>query len=64
LRDNLKYKIPDKEFNFFKDYGSFSSEIVAPRSNCILDTTKLEKYVKIRPIEDALRDSLSKYTIP
>jgi|TARA_B100001094_G_scaffold332861_1_gene406937 UDP-glucose 4,6-dehydratase len=56
-------KIPNKQFSFFEDYNSFSSEIVAPRSNCVLDTTKLEKYVKIRSIEDALSDSLSRYAI-
>jgi len=64
LRDNLKFKMQNKEFNFFEDYGTFSKEILAPRSNCVLDTTKLEKYVKIRPVEDALSDSLSKYVIP
>jgi UDP-glucose 4,6-dehydratase len=63
LRDNLKFKMPNKEFNFFEDLATFSEEIIAPRSNCVLDTAKLEKYVKIRPVEDALSDSLSKYAI-
>ena len=58
-----KYKLSDKEFKFFDNSDDFAREITAPRSNCILDTTKLEKYVKIRATEDALRDSLAKYML-
>jgi UDP-glucose 4,6-dehydratase len=61
LRDSYVPVIAHKEFKFFEDYVNFSKEIITPRSNCVLDTTKLEKYVKIRRVEDALADSLSKY---
>lgn len=40
---------------------SFSKETVAPRSNCILDTSKIERYIKIRTAKESLEDALSKY---
>jgi UDP-glucose 4,6-dehydratase len=57
-----KYNLTDKEFKFFDSLDSFSKEIVAPRSNCILDTSKIEKYIKIRSVEEALTESLKKYS--
>ena len=54
---------PNKEFNFFEDYESFSKEITAPRSNCILDTSKLEKIMHIRTSRQALQDALAKYSV-
>lgn len=56
-----KYNISDKKFKFFDDLNSFSKEIVAPRSNCVLDTKKLEQYIKIRTTQEALVDALKKY---
>jgi hypothetical protein len=38
-------------------------EVTAPRSNCVLDTSKIEKYIPIRTAQDALKDALSKYVI-
>lgn len=58
-----KYDISDKKFKFFDDLNSFSKEIVAPRSNCVLDTQKLERYIKIRTTQEALVDALKKYKI-
>jgi len=58
-----KHNLSDKQFKFFSNLDTFMQQTIAPRSNCVLDTTKIEKYVKIRSTEDALRDSLSKYTI-
>ena len=55
--------MPDKEFKFFKDYDNFSDEITAPRSNCVLDVSKLESYMKVRSVKDALKDALSRYII-
>jgi UDP-glucose 4,6-dehydratase len=51
----------DKEFQFFTNLEKFMSEVTAPRSNCVLDTTKIEQYIKIRTAEEALEDALSKY---
>jgi hypothetical protein len=38
------------------------SEISAPRSNCALDTSKIEQYISIRTTEEALIDSILNYT--
>lgn len=54
-------KSTSKKFNFFSDYDSFSSCIKTPRSNCVLDTSKLESFVKVRSAREALIDSISKY---
>lgn len=51
----------DKEFQFFTNLEKFMSEVTAPRSNCVLDTSKIEQYIKIRTAEEALEDALSKY---
>jgi len=56
-----KYGLSNKDFKFFDDIESFSKETVAPRSNCILDTSKVEQYIKIRTAQEALEDALSKY---
>jgi dTDP-4-dehydrorhamnose reductase len=56
-----EYNLSDKDFKFFDDLESFSKEITAPRSNCVLDTTKIEQYIKIRTAQEALEDALSKY---
>ena len=61
LRDYLRLKMPEKKFNFFEDYDSFSREIKTPRSNCVLDTSKLEKYTPVRTAKQALQDALGKY---
>ena len=51
----------NKDFKFFDDLESFGKETIAPRSNCILDTSKVEQYIKIRTAQEALEDALSKY---
>lgn len=56
-----KHNLSDKDFKFFDDIESFSKETVAPRSNCILDTSKVEQYIKTRTAIEALEDALSKY---
>lgn len=54
----LKEIIPDKEFKFFKDYAEFEGVIKTPRSNCTLSTKKLEQYVNVRNVHDALEESV------
>ena len=56
-----EYKITNKNFEFFSNLDSFMSEVTAPRSNCVLDTSKIENQIKIRTTEEAFRDALSKY---
>ena len=63
LIDNYVPVIAHKEFKFFEDYEAFEGVIKTPRSNCVLDTSKIEKYVPIRSVKDALSDALSQYTI-
>ena len=54
--------VTEKEFSFFNNEDDFMSKAaITPRSNCVLDTTKSEKYgIALRPVEEAVRDSLSK----
>jgi len=55
--------VSNKKFSFFEDIDSFSETVRAPRSNCVLDTSKIESYIKIRSVEDALAESLSTYNL-
>ena len=54
--------VTEKEFSFFNDEKDFMREAaITPRSNCVMDTTKSEKYgIALRPVEEAVRESLSK----
>lgn len=56
-----EYKLSNKDFTFFSNLDAFMSEITAPRSNCVLDTSKIEQYINIRTAEDALIDAITKY---
>lgn len=57
-----KHSLSNKDFEFFDSLESFSEIIKAPRSNCVLDTSKLESYIKVRHTEDALEESISNYS--
>lgn len=57
-----KHSLSNKDFEFFDSLESFSEIIKAPRSNCVLDTSKLESYIKVRHVEDALEESISNYS--
>jgi UDP-glucose 4,6-dehydratase len=60
--DLIKKHSPiDKDFEFFDSLESFSEIIKTPRSNCVLNTSKLENYIKVRHVEDALVESISSY---
>lgn len=56
-----KLLYPERVFEFFADDDEFYRKAaVAPRSNCVLDVSKLlATGVKIRPVEEAVFDSLS-----
>ena len=58
-----KYNLSRKEFKFFKSIKDFSKAIIAPRSNCVLATSKLEKYTHVRSVRNALEDSIKNYTL-
>ena len=55
------HKISNKNFEFFDNLDSFTSEVVAPRSNCVLDTSKIENQIPVRTVREAFLDALSKY---
>jgi dTDP-4-dehydrorhamnose reductase len=54
--------LTEKKFNFFDSEEEFMKRAaVAPRSNCVLDTSKAEKAgIGMRPVEDAMIDSIRK----
>ncbi|MDA8806914.1 sugar nucleotide-binding protein [Opitutales bacterium] len=58
----IKEGLTDKKFNFFDSEDEFMSKAaIAPRSNCVLDTTKAEKAgIAMRPVEEAMIDSIRK----
>lgn len=56
-----KHNKTSKKFNFFDSSESFLSKVVAPRSNCVLDTSKIEKYIKIRTAQEALEEAILRY---
>lgn len=58
-----KYLAPDRKFDFFSDEGEFMMKAaVAPRSNCVLDSTKLlNAGIEMRSVEEAIADSLKKW---
>jgi dTDP-4-dehydrorhamnose reductase len=58
----LEEGVTDKQFKFFEDEEQFMCRTaITPRSNCVLDTTKAEKAgIGMRPVEEAMRDSMQK----
>jgi UDP-glucose 4,6-dehydratase len=53
---------PQKKFEFWKDDAEFYKFAKAPRSNCVMDTSKLlGAGIRIRPVEEALEDSLKRW---
>ena len=58
----IKEGLTDKKFNFFDSEEEFMTKAaIAPRSNCVLDTTKVEKAgIGMRPVEEAMIDSIRK----
>ena len=56
----LEEGLTDKKFDFFEDEEAFMREAATtPRSNCILDSSKLESAgIFLRPVEEAIRSSL------
>jgi dTDP-4-dehydrorhamnose reductase len=54
--------LTDKKFKFFNSEEEFMTKVaIAPRSICVLDTTKAEKAgIGMRPVEEAMIDSIRK----
>ena len=56
-----KHKLSSKDFTFFSNLDQFMSQVITPRSNCVLDTSKIEKYIDIRTVKEAFVDAISRY---
>jgi dTDP-4-dehydrorhamnose reductase len=56
---------PNRKFEFWaNDEEFYRLAAKTPRSNCVMDTTKLTKAgVKIRPVQEALEDSLKNWKL-
>jgi UDP-glucose 4,6-dehydratase len=48
------------EKNWFT-YDEFRAVTIAPRSNCVLDNSKLKNIFSIRNIDEALKDAIGNY---
>jgi UDP-glucose 4,6-dehydratase len=61
IQRNFKVR---RAFKFWKDDEEFYRLAAsAPRSNCVLDTTKLlATGVKMRPVEEAMEESLLRWS--
>ena len=56
----LEEGLTNKQFDFFEDEEAFMRDAAStPRSNCVLDSSKLESVgIMLRPVEEAVRSSL------
>lgn len=56
----LKHGVNNKDYKFFENEEDFMEKAAkTPRSNCVLDTTKLQNVgIQLRPVEEALEWSL------
>ena len=56
----LEEGLTDKKFDFFEDEEAFMRDAAStPRSNCVLDSSKLESTgIMLRPVEEAIRSSM------
>jgi dTDP-4-dehydrorhamnose reductase len=59
----VKHGINDKDYAFFDNEADFMAKAAqAPRSNCVLDTSKLESVdIHMRPVQEALDWSLQNW---
>jgi len=54
-----------RDFTFYENEEVFLGDVTAPRSNCVLDTSKMEAVLgskKMRPLEAALEESIINYS--
>ena len=56
-----EYISPEQEYTFFTDHEDFNKRVKAPRSNCVLDTSKMEKYIQIPSIQLSMEKAISQY---
>lgn len=57
-----KYHLLDKAKDWFNSHEDFLSHVIAPRSNCVLDSSNaIRDGIKLTPIQDAMEEAISKY---
>ncbi len=63
MNEGRENPFPAKKYHFFESEAQFMSIAAkTPRSNCVLDTTKLESFgLKMRSAETAIRDALKNW---
>jgi dTDP-4-dehydrorhamnose reductase len=62
ITEIIREKYPNKQFSFFDTYEDFEKIVKAPRSNCVLDTSKIEKYVRLSHVAQGVRESVFNWT--
>ena len=53
---------PNKEFKFFTNEEEFTKVAKAPRSSCTMDTSKVEKYIEIKPVRQSIEEALKTWS--
>lgn len=62
ITEIMNKKWADKKFSFFSNYEEFEKVIVAPRSNCILNTQKLaDQGIRLQNVDDAVRQAIQNW---
>ena len=57
-----KYHLLDKAKDWFSSNEEFLSHVIAPRSNCVLDSSHaIREGIILTPIQDAMEEAISKY---
>lgn len=55
-----KLKAAGKTFRFFKDEAEFRQQVLAPRSSCVLDSSKLTSMgIRLTPVDQAIESALA-----
>ena len=51
----------DHDIKFYEDMSSFMKDVKAPRSNCVLSTKKVQDYIDIRNVNEAMETTIRQY---
>ena len=56
------YLTLERDVEFYDDESSFMKDVKAPRSNCVLNTDKIQSLVDIRDVHEAMESTLKQYS--
>ena len=63
MNNTIPHLTKNKTWNQF-DEQEFKTSMIAPRSNCALDTSKLKAAgIELQPVREALEDALNNYKL-